>query len=61
MVTLLYHTVGQTFLTAVNGIAGDPKVYTLPNQPWWITLVAAIHTNTIFVAFLASRSSAGRR
>ncbi len=52
MVILLYHTVGQTFLTAVNGIAGDPKVYTLPNQPWWITLVAAIHTNTIFVAFL---------
>ncbi len=52
MVILLYHTVGQTFLTAVNGIAGDSKVYTLPNQPWWITLVAAIHTNTIFVAFL---------
>jgi amino acid transporter len=52
MVVLLYHTVGQTFLTAVNGVAGDPKVYTLPNAPWWITLVAAIHPNTIFVAFL---------
>ncbi len=52
MVILLYHTVGQQFLTAVNGIAGDPEVYTLPNEPWWITLVAAIHTNTIFVAFL---------
>jgi amino acid transporter len=52
MVALLYHTVGQTFLTAVNGISGDPTVYTLPNAPWWITLVAAIHTNTLFVAFL---------
>jgi amino acid transporter len=52
MVVLLYHTVGQQFLTAVNGVAGDPKVYSLPNAPWWITLVAAIHTNTIFVAFL---------
>ncbi len=52
MVVLLYHTVGQTFLTAVNGVAGNSQVYSLPNQPWWITLVAAIHTNTIFVAFL---------
>lgn len=52
MVILLYHTVGQTFLTAVNGISGDGTVYTLPNAPWWITLVAAIHTNTIFVLFL---------
>jgi basic amino acid/polyamine antiporter, APA family len=52
MIALLYHTVGQTFLTAVNGVAADPTVYTLPNSPWWITLVAAIHTNTIFVAFL---------
>src|SRR6185312_6705179 len=52
MIALLYHTVGQTFLTAVNGVSGDPTVYTLPNAPWWITLVAAIHTNTIFVAFL---------
>jgi basic amino acid/polyamine antiporter, APA family len=52
MVALLYHTVGQTFLTAVNAISGDPTVYTLPNAPWWITLVAAIHTNTLFVAFL---------
>ncbi|MGN6380713.1 MAG: hypothetical protein ACTHNU_17310 [Gaiellales bacterium] len=52
MVALLYHTVGQTFLTAVNGISGDSTVYTLPNAPWWITLVAAIHTNTLFVAFL---------
>jgi basic amino acid/polyamine antiporter, APA family len=52
MVALLYHTVGQTFLTAVNGVSADPTVYTLPNSPWWITLVAAIHTNTIFVAFL---------
>jgi basic amino acid/polyamine antiporter, APA family len=52
MVILLYHTVGQQFLTAVNGVSGDATVYTLPNAPWWITLVAAIHTNTIFVAFL---------
>src|SRR5947208_3792728 len=51
MVALLYHTVGQTFLTAVNGISGDPTVYTLPNAPCWITLVAAIHTNTLFVYF----------
>jgi hypothetical protein len=26
MVVLLYHTVGQTFLTAVNGVSGDPTV-----------------------------------
>jgi len=52
MVALLYHTVGQTFLTAVNGVSGDPAVYTLPNAPWWITLVAAIHTNTVFALFL---------
>jgi len=30
-----------------------PDVYTLPNQPWWITLVAAAHTNTLLVTFLA--------
>jgi len=53
MVVLLYHTVGEDFLTAVNGVAGDATVYTLPNQPWWITLVAAAHTNTILVTFLA--------
>jgi amino acid transporter len=52
MVVLLYHTVGQQFLTAVNGVSGDSAVYTLPNSPWWITLVAAIHTNTLFVTFL---------
>src|SRR4029078_3625978 len=52
MIALLYHTVGQTFLTAVNGVSSDPTVYTLPNSPWWITLVATIHTNTLFVAFL---------
>ena len=52
MVALLYHTVGQTFLTAVNGVAGNPDVYTLPNQPWWITLVATIHTNTFFAVIL---------
>src|SRR5690349_4542745 len=52
MIALLYHTVGQVFLTAVNGISGDSTVYTLPNSPWWITLVASIHTNTLFVAFL---------
>jgi hypothetical protein len=34
MVILLYHTVGQQFLTAVYGIAGDTAVYTLPNAPW---------------------------
>jgi amino acid transporter len=52
MIALLYHTVGEQFLTAVNGVAGNPEVYTLPNQPWWITLVAAIHTNTLFVLIL---------
>ncbi len=51
MVALLYHTVGQQFLTAVNSSALG-SAYSLPNAPWWITLVAAIHTNTIFVAFL---------
>lgn len=52
MIALLYHTVGREFLTAVNGVAGDPKVYTLPNQPWWITLVAAARSNVVLVAFL---------
>src|SRR3954447_588725 len=52
MIGLLYHTIGQQFLTAVTAVSGDPTVYTLPNSPWWITLVAAIHTNTVFVAFL---------
>ena len=52
MIALLYHTIGQQFLTAVTAVSGDPTVYTLPNSPWWITLVAAIHTNTLFVAFL---------
>jgi amino acid transporter len=53
MIGLLYHTIGQQFLTAVTALSngGDPS-YTLPSPPWWITLVAAIHTNTIFVAFL---------
>jgi amino acid transporter len=52
MIGLLYHTIGQQFLTAVTAVSADPTVYTLPNSPWWITLVAAIHTNTLFVAFL---------
>jgi len=52
MIALLYHTIGQQFLTAVTAVSADPTVYTLPNSPWWITLVAAIHTNTLFVAFL---------
>jgi amino acid transporter len=52
MIVLLYHTIGQVFLTAVTAVSADPTVYTLPNAPWWITLVAAIHTNTIFVALL---------
>jgi amino acid transporter len=53
MVALLYHTVGGTFLTAVNAVQGDSKVYTLPNGPWWITLVSAIQPTGAFVAFLA--------
>jgi APA family basic amino acid/polyamine antiporter len=52
MVVLLEKTVSYPFLTAVNSVASNAKVYTLPNQPWWITLVAAIETNGIFVAFL---------
>ena len=52
MVALLYRTVGHTFLTAVNAVSGDPEVYTLPNAPWWITLVSAAHANTVLVAFL---------
>lgn len=54
MVALLYHTVSGTFLTAVNAVQGDPKVYTLPNAPWWITLVSAIQPSGAFVAFLAA-------
>lgn len=52
MVALLEKTVGLSFLTAVNSVSSNAKVYTLPNQPWWITLVAAIQSNAIFVAFL---------
>jgi basic amino acid/polyamine antiporter, APA family len=52
MVALLYRTVGRDFLTAVNAVSGDPEVYTLPNAPWWITLVSAAHANTVLVAFL---------
>jgi amino acid transporter len=52
MVVLLYHTVGREFLTSVNAVAGDPKVYTLPNAPWWNTLVSAIWTSPVFVLLL---------
>lgn len=52
MVLLLEKTVGYPFLTAVNSVSSDPHVYTLPNQPWWTTLVATIASNAVFVAFL---------
>lgn len=52
MVALLEKTVGYPFLTAVNAVSSNAKVYTLPNQPWWIALVATIGKNGIFVAFL---------
>jgi basic amino acid/polyamine antiporter, APA family len=52
MVWLLEKTVSLPFLTALNGLSSNAKVYTLPNQPWWITLVATIGTNGVFVAFL---------
>jgi APA family basic amino acid/polyamine antiporter len=52
MVALLEKTVGYPFLTAVNTVASNAKVYTLPNQPWWITLVSSIANNGIFVAFM---------
>lgn len=52
MVALLEKTVSLPFLTAVNGISSNAKVYTLPNAPWWITLVATIGTNAVFTAFL---------
>ncbi len=52
MVALLEKTVGLSFLTAVNSLSANAKVYTLPNQPWWITLVASIQTGWLFVAFL---------
>jgi amino acid transporter len=52
MVLLLEKTVSYSFLTAVNAVSSNAKVYTLPNQPWWITLVATIQSNGIFVAFL---------
>lgn len=51
MVALLEKTVSLPFLTAVNAVSGK-AIYTLPNQPWWITLVATIFNNGIFVAFL---------
>lgn len=52
MVLLLEKTVGYPFLTAVNAVSGNAKVYTLPNQPWWITLVSMIANNGFFVAFM---------
>lgn len=52
MVALLEKTVSLPFLTAVNGVSGNAAVYTLPNAPWWITLVATIGTNAVFTAFL---------
>ena len=52
MVLLLEKTVSYPFLTAVNGVASNSAVYTLPNQPWWITLVTTIWNNAIFVAFM---------
>jgi amino acid transporter len=51
MVFLLEKTVSYPFLTAVNSVAAKP-IYTLPNQPWWITLVTTIWNNALFVAFL---------
>jgi basic amino acid/polyamine antiporter, APA family len=52
MVALLEKTVSLPFLTAVNGISSNAKVYTLPNAPWWITLVSTIFNNGVFVAFM---------
>jgi APA family basic amino acid/polyamine antiporter len=52
MIALLEKTVGLPFMTAVNAVSGDANVYTLPNQPWWITFVSSIQTNGFFVAFL---------
>ncbi|MBV9604517.1 MAG: APC family permease [Solirubrobacterales bacterium] len=52
MVLLLEKTVGYPFLTAVNAVSGNAKVYTLPNQPWWITLVSMTANNGVFVAFM---------
>lgn len=52
MVLLLEKTVGYPFLTAVNAVSSNAKVYTLPNQPWWITLVSMIANNGVFVAFM---------
>jgi basic amino acid/polyamine antiporter, APA family len=51
MVLLLEKTVSLPFLTAVNAVSSK-SVYTLPNQPWWITLVATIWNNAVVVAFL---------
>jgi basic amino acid/polyamine antiporter, APA family len=52
MVLLLEKTVSYPFLTAVNAVSSNAKVYTLPNQPWWITLVSSIANNGVFVAFM---------
>jgi amino acid transporter len=51
MVLLLEKTVSYPFLTAVNAVSSK-SIYTLPNQPWWITLVTTIWNNALFVAFL---------
>jgi amino acid transporter len=51
MVVLLEKTVSYPFLTAVNAVSSK-AVYTLPNQPWWITLVTSIWNNAVFVAFM---------
>src|SRR5207245_1177385 len=32
MIALLYHTIGQQFLTAVTAVSGDATVYTLPTS-----------------------------
>lgn len=52
MVLLMYHTVGHTFLAAVNGVSADATTYTLPNQPWWITFVAVIVHSPVLVLLL---------
>ena len=54
MVALLYHTVGQQFLTAVNGVSGDPndKIGPAGFGVQRNELVAGRHVQHAFVAAL---------
>jgi amino acid transporter len=49
----MYLSAGHSFLVAANAVSSNAKVYTLPVPPYWMTLAAALHPNTVFAIFLA--------